>query len=149
MKRSASAQWRGNLKQGQGIVNSESGSLRDLSYSFSKRFGQERGTNPEELIAAAHSSCFAMALSAELEKIHLKADTINVKADVSLEQAEDGWNIPSVHLYVDATVPGGDYQDVEEAAQTAKANCPISKLLKSIITMDFNLNSSDSASMHQ
>lgn len=148
MKRSASAQWRGDLRQGQGVINAESGSLTDLSYSFTKRFGQEKGTNPEELIASAHASCFAMALSAELEKIHLKADSIDVKSVVSLEKADDGWNIPAIHLYVDANVPGGAYQEVEEAAQTAKANCPVSKLLKAIITMDFNLSSETSASAH-
>ncbi len=148
MKRSASAQWRGDLRQGHGIINSESGSLLDLDYSFIKRFGEERGTNPEELIAAAHSSCFAMAVSAELEKRNLKPSTIDVKADVSLEKAGDSWEIPAVHLQVWADVPGADADDVEEAANVAKANCPVSKLLKAKITMDFNFISQDSASVH-
>ena len=148
MKRSASAEWRGDLRQGRGIINSESGSLLDLSYSFAKRFGDESGTNPEELIAAAHASCFAMAVSAELEKKNLKPSTIDVKANVSLEKAGEGWEIPAVHLQVWADVPGADTKLVEEAANIAKANCPVSKLLKAKITMDFNISSQESASMH-
>lgn len=148
MKRSASAEWRGDLRQGRGIINSESGSLLDLSYSFTKRFGDESGTNPEELIAAAHASCFAMAVSAELEKKNLKPSTIDVKANVSLEKAGEGWEIPAVHLQVWADVPGADTKLVEEAANIAKANCPVSKLLKAKITMDFNISSQESASMH-
>jgi osmotically inducible protein OsmC len=147
MKRSASAHWRGNLRQGQGIINTESGSLSDLSYSFTKRFGDEVGTNPEELIAAAHSSCFAMAISAELEKRNLKADSIDVQANVSLEKEGEGWSIPAVHLQVSASVPGASQDQVREAAETAKANCPVSKLLKANITLEFHLSSVDSVSM--
>lgn len=148
MKRSASAEWRGDLQQGHGIINSESGSLLDLSYSFTKRFGDERGTNPEELIAAAHASCFAMAVSAELQKRNLKPSAIDVKANVSLEKAGDSWEIPAVHLQVWADVPGADAAQVEEAANVAKTNCPVSKLLKAKISMDFNFISQESASIH-
>jgi lipoyl-dependent peroxiredoxin len=148
MERFASAQWRGNLKQGMGFIKSESGCLSNLPYSFLKRFGDEPGTNPEELIASAHSACFAMAMSAELEKLHLKAETIDVKAIVSLEKAGESWAIPRIKLDVSAMVPGASPEQVEKAAQTAKANCPISKLLKAEISMNFNLLSSESASMH-
>lgn len=147
MKRSASAHWRGNLRQGQGIIHSESGSLSNLPYSFSKRFGDERGTNPEELIASAHASCFAMAVTAELEKRNLKPENIDVKAMVSLEKAGDGWEIPAVHLQVNATVPGASINEVEDAAQTAKVNCPVSKVLRAKITMDFHLESQEQASL--
>lgn len=148
MQRSANAEWRGDLKQGQGTINSESGSLLDLNYSFTKRFGDERGTNPEELIAAAHASCFAMALSAELGKKNIKPTSIDVKANVSLEKAGDSWEIPSILLQVWADVPGSSREEVEQCANVAKTNCPVSKLLKAKITMDFNLTSQESASMH-
>lgn len=143
MKRSASAEWRGSLKQGQGYINSESGSLSTLSYSFTKRFGEERGTNPEELIAAAHSSCFAMAVSAELEKQKLSAESILVKANVSLEQVNGAWEIPAVHLDVKISAPGVAEEKVRTAAETAKANCPVSKLLKANITMDLSISNQE------
>jgi osmotically inducible protein OsmC len=145
MKRSSSAQWRGDLKQGQGTINSESGALSNLNYSFSKRFGDTKGTNPEELIAAAHSGCFAMAFAAELEQKKLKAETIDVTAEVSLEKSGDGWAIPSVHLNVIADVPGASYSQVEQIAQSAKQHCPVSKLLKADISMDFHLSEEQSA----
>lgn len=143
MKRSASAEWRGSLKRGQGYINSESGSLSTLSYSFTKRFGEERGTNPEELIAAAHSSCFAMAVSAELEKQNLSAESILVKANVSLEQVNGAWEIPAVHLDVKISAPGIDEEKVKTAAETAKANCPVSKLLKANITMGLSISNQE------
>lgn len=143
MKRSAFAEWRGNLKAGQGLISTESGSLANTSYSFSKRFENVRGTNPEELIAAAHSACFAMAFSGELDKKNLNAESIDAKAEVSLEKSGESWSIPSVHLIVVASVPGASYSDVLAAAESAKQNCPVSKLLKADITMDFELSKAE------
>ncbi len=148
MKRSASAQWHGGIKDGQGIISTESGALSSIPYSFSKRFGEEKGTNPEELIGAAHSGCFAMALSAELSKSNIKPDTIDVKADVALEKQGEGWGIPAVHLIVNVMAAGADRNQVELAAKSAKQNCPISKLLKADITMDFNFSSEETQSAH-
>lgn len=148
MQRFASSQWRGNLKQGMGFINSESGIISNLPYSFLKRFGEEPGTNPEELIAAAHSACFAMAMSAELEQMNLTAETIDARSTVTLEKSGDSWSVPRIRLDVTAMVPGGSKDLVEKAAQTAKANCPISKLLKAEISLNFNLSSEQSASMH-
>lgn len=140
MKRSASAQWRGDLKTGQGFLSTESESLSNSPYSFAKRFtDDERGTNPEELIGAAHSGCFAMAFAGELGKQDLHPELIDVKAEVSLEKINEEWTIASVHLLVRASVPNASYQQVNEAAQSAKLNCPVSKLLKANITMDFEL----------
>lgn len=146
MKRYASSQWRGNLRQGKGSINTESGALSNLAYSFARRFGEERGSNPEELVAAAHSSCYAMAVSAELEQRKLQAELIDVKATVTLENASGGWSIPSVHLDVSIEASGADRKQIEEAAKSAKANCPISKLLKADITMNLNIPSQQSAS---
>jgi lipoyl-dependent peroxiredoxin len=148
MERFASAQWRGNLKQGMGFLKTESGCLSNLPYSFLKRFGNEPGTNPEELIAAAHSGCFAMAMSAELDKKNMRAETIDVKATVTLGGVGEGWGIPKIHLDVSAYVPKAEIKLVEEAARIAKDQCPISKLLKADITMNFTLDSHESASMH-
>ena len=139
MKRSAFAQWHGDLKSGNGSISTESGSVSNTPYSFANRFGDVRGTNPEELIGAAHSGCFAMALSGELDKRKLKAETIDVKAEVSLENGSDGWGITTVHLIVSANVPGATEALVQEAAQAAKKSCPVSKLLKANITMDLTL----------
>lgn len=147
MERYASAQWRGNLKQGMGFIRTESGCLSNLPYSFLKRFGQEPGTNPEELIASAHSACFAMAMSGELDKKNLKAETIDVRANVMLEQQGAGWSITKVRLDVTAFVPNASREQVEEAAQSAKANCPVSKLLNAEITMNLSIASHQSASM--
>jgi osmotically inducible protein OsmC len=148
MERFASSQWRGNLKQGTGFITSESGVLSKLPYSFLKRFGEEPGTNPEELIASAHSACFAMAMSGELEKMNLKAETIDAKSVVTLERAGDSWGIPRIKLDVTASVPGATFEQVEQAAQTAKANCPISKLLRAEITLNFNLSSEERSAVH-
>jgi osmotically inducible protein OsmC len=148
MKRSASAIWHGGIKDGQGMISTESGALSNLPYSFSKRFGDEKGTNPEELIGAAHSSCFAMALSAELSKQNVSAESIDVRAQVSLEKQGESWGIPAVHLVVSVTAPGVDKNLVELAAKSAKANCPISKLLKANITMEFSFASEQTQSLH-
>lgn len=148
MERSASVQWQGGLKDGKGLISSESGVLSNISYSFSKRFGQEPGTNPEELIGAAHASCFTMAFSSELEKMKMKAESIDVKATVTLDKDGEGWAITTSHLDVRANVPDATSSDVEKAAQIAKTNCPVSKLLNAEVTMDFHFASSeDSFSM--
>lgn len=147
MKRSASAQWRGNLRQGKGTLSSESQALKDLPYSFAKRFGEEKGTNPEELIGAAHSGCFAMALSGELEKRSMMADSIDVKATVALDKKGEGWAISNVHLNVKIDMPGGARDDIQEAAKSAKENCPISQLLNAEITMEVDISSEESASI--
>ena len=147
MERFASAQWRGNIKQGMGFINTESGCLSNLPYSFLKRFGHEPGTNPEELVASAHSACFAMAMSGELDRRNLKAETIDVRATVTLEQQGTGWSIPRIKLDVTANVPNASRQQIEEAAQSAKVNCPLSKLLRADITMNLNLASQEDASI--
>ncbi len=146
MKRKAYAQWRGDLKNGTGYLSTESGTLSNTPYSFSKRFGDEAGTNPEELIGAAHAGCFSMAFSGELQKKNFTPDLIDVKAEVSLEKIGEAWGIPAVNLIVKASVPGADRSTVEEAAQIAKANCPVSKLLKANITLDFEFVESESSS---
>jgi osmotically inducible protein OsmC len=136
MTRTASAEWRGGLKDGKGSVSSASGVLKDSQYSFGTRFEQGAGTNPEELIAAAHASCFAMALSAQLGEAKMTAESIQAKATVTLEKLADGWAVTKSHLDVQARIPGGDRQAFETAANNAKAGCPISKLLKAEITMN-------------
>lgn len=141
MKRKATAIWRGSLKDGKGTISSDSGVLADTLYSFATRFADGKGTNPEELIAAAHAGCFSMALSNELGKVGLTAESIKTSAVVTLEQTSSGFTITSVHLDVAAKVPGGSPQTFETAAATAKANCPVSKVLKADITMDAKLES--------
>lgn len=139
MKRSATAYWEGGIKNGQGKISSESGVLRDVPYSFAKRFGEERGTNPEELIGAAHSGCFAMAFSLELEKLNLRADSINVKAEVTIDKEGEGFSISDVHLDVNANVPNATTDQIQRAANLAKENCPVSKLINANITMNLQL----------
>jgi lipoyl-dependent peroxiredoxin len=143
MKRSAKAMWSGNIKGGKGVISSESQTLKDVSYSFAQRFGTEPGTNPEELIAAAHAGCFAMAFSGELEKRKLVPESLEVKANVTIEKAGEGFEIPGIHLDVEAHVQG-DENVVREAAEEAKNNCPVSKLLNAEITMDLSVTSSES-----
>jgi osmotically inducible protein OsmC len=135
MKRTATATWQGNLKQGSGNISTESGSL-NTAYTFGKRFGNDEGTNPEELIAAAHAGCFAMAMSSELEKKGLIAKSIHVRAQVHLEKLSNEWTIPEIHLQVTANVLSGTSTQVEDAAKEAKSNCPISKLLKTNIILE-------------
>jgi osmotically inducible protein OsmC len=140
MKRYGSAEWLGGLKDGKGTVSTESEVLNHTQYSFKTRFEQGKGTNPEELIAAAHASCFSMALSAQLEQAGMKADSIQTKATVSLEQSNGGFSIPAVHLQVTAKIPNASLDAFNKAAKNAKEGCPISKLLKADITMEANLN---------
>jgi len=139
MKRKGSAVWRGGLRDGQGAVSTESGVLSDTQYSFSTRFESGAGTNPEELIAAAHAGCFSMALSKQLEDAGLRADEIRTTAAVTLEKTDAGFAITKVHLDVSARIPGGDAAAFETAANNAKAGCPVSRLLKAEITMDARL----------
>jgi osmotically inducible protein OsmC len=139
MQRKATAVWRGDLKSGAGRVSSDSGVLSDTAYSFRTRFENEKGTNPEELIAAAHAGCFAMALSAQLGEAGLKADEITAQATVTLEKTDGGWTVTKSHLDVKARIPNADQAAFQKAADNAKAGCPISKLLKAEITMNAQL----------
>jgi lipoyl-dependent peroxiredoxin len=139
MKRNAKAVWKGGLKGGKGTISTDSGVLSETQYSFNTRFEEGKGTNPEELIAAAHAGCFSMALSAQLEDAGLTAESITTTASVRLDKADAGFAITSVHLDVAARIPGADRQAFETAAQNAKAGCPVSKVLNAEITMDARL----------
>ncbi|MGI8918187.1 MAG: OsmC family protein [Pyrinomonadaceae bacterium] len=141
MKRNASAEWKGGLKDGKGTISTDSGVLADTQYSFSTRFEDGKGTNPEELIAAAHAGCFSMALSGQLGQAGLTAESIRTTASVKLEKTDAGFAITSVHLEVKARVPGADQQAFATAANNAKAGCPVSKVLKAEITMNASLES--------
>ena len=139
MKRKASAVWQGGLKDGKGRISTDSGVLDNSQYSFSTRFEEGKGTNPEELIAAAHAGCFAMALSGQLGNAGLTADSINTTAAVTLDKTDAGFTITTVHLDVTAKVPGASQDAFQTAANNAKAGCPISRLLKAEITMTAKL----------
>ena len=141
MQRKANAVWKGGLKDGRGTLSSASGVLKDTKYSFSTRFENEPGTNPEELIAAAHAGCFSMALSAQLGAAGITPDEIATEADVRLEKQEAGFAITAVHLTVRARIPGADEAKFREAAEAAKSGCPVSKVLNARITMDAKLES--------
>ena len=141
MKRKASAIWRGGLKNGRGNLSTESGVLRETPYSFSTRFENEMGTNPEELVAAAHAGCFAMAFSAELGKTGIMPDAISVTATVSLDKTDAGWTVTASHLDVTAKIPGADKTQVLGIANVAKLGCPISRLLRANVTMDAKVES--------
>jgi len=141
MKRKASAHWQGNLKDGKGTISTDSGVLSDTQYSFNTRFAEGKGTNPEELIAAAHAGCFSMALSNELGKAGFTADSIKTSAAVTLDQTASGFAITAVHLDVVARVPGSSAEQFEAAANAAKAGCPVSKVLNAAISMDARLES--------
>ncbi len=139
MKRKGSAVWKGGLKDGKGTVSTESGALKNTQYSFSTRFENGVGTNPEELLAAAHAGCFSMALSGQLGQAGMTAESIETTATVTLEKVEAGFAITAVHLEVSARIPGGDQAKFEQAAANAKAGCPVSKLFNAKITMDAKL----------
>jgi osmotically inducible protein OsmC len=141
MKRKASAVWRGGIKDGNGTLSSDSGVLSETRYSFATRFGDDAGTNPEELIAAAHAGCFAMALSAQLGDAGMTAERISATASVTLDKAGEGFAITAVHLDVAATIPGAEKDAFERAARNAKEGCPVSKVLNAEITMDARLES--------
>ena len=134
------AQWQGGLRDGQGQLSTETGVLSNQNYSFAKRFGDEKGTNPEELIGAAHASCFAMAMSGNIDKAGMKARNIEARSTVTLEIGSGGANITRVHLDVVADVPGMSEEQFQQVAEETKVGCPVSKLLKSIeITMSARL----------
>jgi osmotically inducible protein OsmC len=139
MQRKASAVWKGGLKDGKGTVSSTSGVLSNTPYSFTTRFENTPGTNPEELIAAAHAACFSMALSAQLGEAKLTPDNISTSATLTMEKLDAGWTITAVHLDVAAKVPGASSDAFNTATQNAKAGCPVSKVLNAKITMDAKL----------
>jgi lipoyl-dependent peroxiredoxin len=140
MERKASAVWRGGLKDGKGEFSGTSGVFSKVPYSFTTRFENAPGTNPEELIAAAHAACFSMALSAQLGGANLTPQSINTTANLKMEKQEAGWAITSIHLDVHAIVPNADEAAFQKAAESAKAGCPVSKVLKAQITMDARLD---------
>jgi len=139
MKRKGSAVWQGGLKDGKGVVSTESGVLNNTNYSFHTRFEDGAGTNPEELIAAAHAGCFSMALSAELEKAGYKAEKIETEAVLDFVKKEEGFTVTRILLDTKATVPGIKQRDFEQIAGNAKVGCPISRLLKADIVLDAKL----------
>lgn len=139
IKRHGSAVWQGALKGGKGSVSTESGVLSETPYGFGSRFEGQPGTNPEELIAAAHAGCFSMALSLFLGEADLTAERIETSAEVTLEQVDGGFSITAVHLTLKAKVPGADQATFAKVAETAKAGCPVSKLLKADISLDATL----------
>jgi len=139
MKRNASAVWKGGLKDGKGTITAPSGAFKDVPYSFTTRFENTPGTNPEELIAAAHAGCFSMALSGQLGEAGMTANSIQTTATVSIEKEATGWTVKSVHLDVTADIPNADPAAFEKAAENAKRGCPISRLLNATITMEARL----------
>ena len=141
MKRNASAVWQGGLKDGKGRLTTNSGVLSDTQYSFNTRFEEGVGTNPEELIAAAHAGCFSMALSMMLGEVDIKPEQIDTTATVNLEKDEGGFSITAVHLETSVRSPGAAQEAVLKAAEKAKAGCPVSRVLNAKITMNAKLTS--------
>ena len=141
MVRKASAIWKGSLKEGKGTISTDSGVLSSTPYSFSTRFEDAKGTNPEELIAAAHAGCFTMALSAQLGNAGITPESLETTASLTLEKLEVGFTITKIHLDVAARIPGADKAAFDKAAEAAKAGCPVSRVLKAEITMSARLES--------
>jgi osmotically inducible protein OsmC len=141
MKRTASATWNGDLKQGKGSLSTPSGVLKETAYSFATRFENGIGTNPEELIAAAHAGCFTMALSAFLGRAGFTPQQLTTQASLTLEQVEGNWTITTIHLDLTGQVPGISQDKFDEIAADAKANCPVSRVLKANITLNAKLES--------
>jgi osmotically inducible protein OsmC len=139
MKTTGSAVWRGGLKDGRGAISTKSGALKDYPYGFASRFEGKPGTNPEELIGAAHAGCFTMALSLILSEAKLTAEQMDTSAEVTLDKMGDGYAITAVHLSLKGKVPGASAAKFQELAEKAKAGCPVSKLLNAKITLDVNL----------
>ncbi len=139
IKRRGSAAWSGGLKDGKGAISTESGALKDYPYGFAARFEGQKGSNPEELLGAAHAACFTMALSLILGEAKLTAESMATTATVTLEQADGGFVIPAVHLEIEAKIPGADQATFQALAEKAKAGCPVSKLFKATITLDAKL----------
>ena len=141
IKRNGSAVWSGGLKDGKGAVSTGSGVLKDSQYGFNTRFEDGPGTNPEELIGAAHAGCFTMALSGQLGQAGMTAQELRTTATVSMEKVEGGFSITAVHLDLVAKIPGASQEAFDKAANTAKENCPVSKLLNAEITLSARLES--------
>tara|TARA_R110002111_G_scaffold185031_3_gene250897 strand:- start:20761 stop:21192 length:432 start_codon:yes stop_codon:yes gene_type:complete len=139
IKRKGSAVWQGGIKDGKGAISTESGALSSYPYGFSSRFEGQKGSNPEELIGAAHAGCFTMALSLILGEAGLTAEQMETSAEVTLEKVDDGFAITAIHLSLKAKVPGADAGKLEELAAKAKVGCPVSKLFKAEITLDVTL----------
>ena len=139
IKRRGSAAWQGGIKDGKGTISTESGALNAYPYGFASRFEGQRGSNPEELIGAAHASCFTMALSLILGEAKLTATQMDTSAEVTLEQVEGGFAITAIHLTLQAKIPGADQATFEQLAAKAKAGCPVSKLFNADITLDATL----------
>ncbi len=140
MQRKASAIWHGTLKEGNGTISTDSGVLKDTAYSFHTRFEDGKGTNPEELIAAAHAGCFTMALSGQLTNAKLTPESLETTAEVTMEKTDAGPTVTKIHLKTRAKVPGASKEAFETAANAAKSGCPISRLLKAAeITLDAEL----------
>jgi lipoyl-dependent peroxiredoxin len=139
MQRKASAVWKGGLKDGKGTISAASGVLKDTQYSFSTRFENGQGTNPEELIAAAHAGCFSMALSGQLGGANLTAESISTTVTLSLEKLDSGWTITASHIDVVGKVPGADAATFQKCAEAAEKGCPVSKVLNAKITMSAKL----------
>ena len=135
----ATAAWSGDLKTGKGTISTQSGALKEQPYGFNTRFGDTPGTNPEELLGAAHAGCFTMALSNILAEAGMVAQRLDTKAEVTLDKADGGFAITAVHLTVEAVIPGASAQAFEDAARKAETGCPVSKVLKAKITMDARL----------
>ena len=139
LERRANAEWKGGLKDGKGTVSTGSGALREVPYSFLMRFGDDPGTNPEELVAAAHAGCFSMALSGELERAGYRAESIRTKATLRFEKTDADFTVTAIHLDVEAKVPDADPGKFQAAAQAAEKGCPISRLLRTTISMNAKL----------
>ena len=140
MESKASAVWKGSLKEGKGLISAASGVLKDIPFTFKTRFEGAQGTNPEELIGAAHSACFSMALSGELGKAQITPEKIETSATVVLGSSNGGFSVTESRLVTVVTAPGADRTSIEKAAAGAKENCPISKLLNAKITLDLTIN---------
>jgi len=136
MKKTASAHWQGGIKDGKGTLSTQSGALADAPYGFNTRFADQPGTNPEELLGAAHAGCFTMALSKELGEAGMTAESIDTQADVTLDKSDGGFAITAVHLTLKARIPGADRTAFEHAVESAKNGCPVSKVLNAEITLE-------------
>ncbi|HWV11587.1 OsmC family protein [Pseudomonas sp.] len=141
MKKTASAHWQGGIKDGKGTISTQSGALKQSPYGFNTRFEDKPGTNPEELIGAAHAGCFSMALSKELGEAGMTAESIDTTAEVTLDKVDGGFSISAVHLTLKAKIPGADRAAFETAVETAKSGCPVSKVLNAEITLEATLES--------
>jgi osmotically inducible protein OsmC len=139
MKKTASAHWQGSIKEGTGHISTQSGALDKTPYGFKTRFSDKPGSNPEELLGAAHAACFSMALSKELGDLGLTAESIDTSAEVTLDKQADGFAITAVHLILRAAIPGADQERFEQAALAAKAGCPLSKVINASISLDAQL----------